>query len=76
MTWVLPILVLVMAAAVIGLAALRPIARRWKWRRQLAGSEAEVAAAMADGRLSRATGEALLQHLEGLRRECSRDRET
>ena len=39
--------------------------------RRLEGAEAEVATAVEDGRLPRVTGEALLQHLEGLRRECS-----
>ena len=75
MMWALPLTVLAVGAAVLALAVLRPFARRWKWRRQLARSEGEVATAMADGRLSSATGEALLQHLEGLRRVCGRDRE-
>jgi hypothetical protein len=48
-----------------------PILRRQRRVRRLEQSEAEVAKAVADGRVPRASGEALLQHLEGLRRECS-----
>lgn len=55
------------AAAVIAV----PFLRRRRRVRRLVDSEASVAKAVADGRLPRATGEALLQHLEGLRRECS-----
>ena len=56
-----------------GLAAvcLRPILRRRRLVLRLLRSEASVAKAVADGRVSKATGEMLLQHLEGLRRECS-----
>ena len=57
------------AAAVAALAV--PFLRRRRRVRRLENSEASVAKAVADGRLPRATGEALLQHLEGLRRECS-----
>ena len=49
-----------------------PILRRHRRVRRLEDSVAGVAKAVADGRLPRATGEVLLQHLEGLRRECSR----
>ena len=49
-------------------------APRWLRRRRRMGrlesAENEVAAALDDGRLARQTGEALLQHLDGLRREC------
>ncbi len=48
-----------------------PFLRRRRRVRRLESGEASVAKAVADGRLPRATGEALLQHLEGLRRECS-----
>ncbi len=48
-----------------------PVLRRRRRVRRLAESEASVAKSVADGRLSRATGEVLLQHLEGLRRESS-----
>ena len=75
MAWAVPAVVLIVAAAVVGLAVARPFARRWRWRRRLIQAESEVAAAMADGRLHRATGEAMLQHLEGLRHRCSGDGE-
>jgi hypothetical protein len=52
------------------------VRRRRRRVRRLETSESSVAKAMADGRLPRATGEALLQHLEGLRRECSGKNET
>jgi hypothetical protein len=58
---------------VAGLTAVcsRPILRRRRRVRRLEASEASVAKAVVDGRLPRATGEVLLQHLEGLRRVCS-----
>lgn len=64
------LLVLVVVA---GLAVvwLRPILRRRRLVRRLLLSEARVAKAVSDGRVSKDTGEMLLQHLEGLRRECS-----
>ena len=65
---VLPVLfVLLAASAVI-------VRKRIRCRRRirlLENAEFEVSAALDDGRLARGTGEALLQHLEGLRRECS-----
>lgn len=63
--------VAVVLAAALATAAVtgRPFLRWWRLQRRLARAAAEVAAAMADGRVPRATGEALLQHLEGLRRE-------
>ena len=75
MDWAVPAVILIVAAAAAGLTYLRPYARRWRWRRRLIQAEGEVAAAMADGRLQRATGEAMLQHLEGLRRQCTRNGE-
>ncbi len=66
-TWTL--LVVLGAAAVA--AAVRPPLLRRRWRLQLAEAEREVAAAISDGRLAASHGEALLQHLAGLRRECS-----
>ena len=61
----------VLAGAVLAVvfSARRYVKRRLR-RRRLEKCEADVAAAVADGRLARATGEALLQHLEGVRREC------
>ena len=75
MGWAAPVGVLVAAVVCIVLVLARPSVRRWRWRRRLIQAEAEVAAAMADGRLQQPTGEALLQHLEGLRRQCSRKTE-
>ena len=63
----------VLILAAVGLTAMsaRVILRRRRRVHRLETSEAGVAKAVADGRLPRATGESLLQHLEGLRRECS-----
>jgi len=69
-TWGFALFVVAVAA----LAAVFPLRRYVKRRlrrRRLEKCEADVAAAVADGRLARATGEALLQHLEGVRRECA-----
>lgn len=55
-------------------ALLGPLRRR-RALRQLGSAESEVAEAVADGRLARSTGEALLQHLEGLRRSIAGGRE-
>ena len=60
------------AAAGAAAAVAVPLLRRRRRVRRLEDSEASVAKAVADGRLPRSSGEALLQHLEGLRRECSR----
>ena len=68
--------VTVFVLAIGALAAVFPVKRymkRWLRMRRLERCEADVAAAIADGRLTRATGEAVLQHLEGVRRECSGD---
>jgi len=61
--------VVVSASAAVAFAV--PLLRRRRRVRRLEDSEASVAKAVADGRLPRSSGEALLQHLEGLRRECS-----
>ena len=58
------------ALAVATVIALRPVLRRRRWCRQLLAAGSEVEAAMADGRIAPDTGEALLQHLEGLSRVC------
>ncbi|MCG6948665.1 MAG: hypothetical protein LJE93_07120 [Acidobacteria bacterium] len=44
--------------------------RRIRLARRLERAEGRVEEAMADGRLAAATGEALMQHLDGLRRAC------
>ncbi|MEJ2581102.1 MAG: hypothetical protein P8127_05595 [Acidobacteriota bacterium] len=49
---------------------LRGVVRRIRLVRRLERAEGRVEEAMADGRLATATGEALLQHLDGLRRAC------
>jgi len=59
--------VLTMVAVLLGSAWWR---RRRRLLRLLA-SAAEVKAAVLDGRLPQSTGEALLQHLEGLRKACA-----
>lgn len=59
-------------AMVIFALVLRGLVRRFRRLRRLERAEAGVAEAMADGRLSATTGEALLQHLDGLRRACIR----
>ena len=59
-------------ALVILALVLRGLVRRFRRLRRLERAEVGVAEAMADGRLSATTGEALLQHLDGLRRACVR----
>ena len=59
------------AAMVAGLLAVRGLARRLRRLRRLERAEARVSEAMADGRLAASAGEALLQHLDGLRRACA-----
>jgi hypothetical protein len=68
-------LVAAILIAVTVAAVLRPTLRRRRWRRQLQAAGSEVEAAMADGRVAADTGEALLQHLDGLHRACSDGRE-
>jgi hypothetical protein len=53
---------------------LRGLARRVRCMRRLDRALEDVAKAMADGRIPNATGEALMQHLDGLRRRCVRGR--
>jgi hypothetical protein len=66
------VVAVVFAAAAFGAARIiRHAIRRHRRIRRLERAEATVAAAVADGRMATATGQALLQHLEGLRRECS-----
>jgi hypothetical protein len=60
---------------VVGLLVVRWLLRRLRRLRRLERAQAAVAEAMADGRLTAATGEVLLQHLDGLRRACVRVRE-
>jgi hypothetical protein len=60
------------ATVAVGAVVLRGLMRRLKLLRRLDRAESVVADAMADGRLAIATGEALLQHLDGLRRACIR----
>jgi hypothetical protein len=68
-----PIVATVLVACLVGLAC-RWLVRRFRRLRRLEKATGEVSRAMADGRLAAATGEALLQHLDGLRRACSRGR--
>jgi hypothetical protein len=62
---------LLVAGAAAAAAVLRAPLRRWLTVRRLERAESEVAEAVEGGRLARATGEALLQHLEGLRRSIA-----
>jgi hypothetical protein len=69
------VIAMVLVAMVLGAIVLRKLARRFRRIRRLKGAAAGVSRAMADGRLAATTGEALMQHLDGLRRACSRGRE-
>ena len=60
------------AAVAVGALVFRGLVRRLRLLRRLERAESVVADAMADGRLATSTGEALLQHLDGLRRACVR----
>jgi HAMP domain-containing protein len=60
---------------VAGICILRAFVRRLRRLRRLDRAERRVSEAMADGRLTTAAGEAVLQHLDGLRRACARWRE-
>lgn len=68
-TWAF--LLVLMIAVVVSAVSVRPFLKRRRLVKRLLECEANVADAVADGRVPAATGEALLQHLEGLRRECS-----
>ena len=69
------IVALFFVAMVVGIVILRGLVCRFRRLRRLDLAEDKVSEAMADGRLARAAGEALLQHLDGLRRACARWRE-
>lgn len=70
-------LLVAIALAVIAAGALiaRGLFRRIRLVRRLDRAEGVVSEAMADGRLAAPSGEALLQHLDGLRRTCIRSGE-
>jgi HAMP domain-containing protein len=65
--------ILVVLAA--GIFVFRRLVWRFRRLRRLDRAAESVSEAMADGRLAAAAGEALLQHLDGLRRACARWRE-
>ena len=69
------VLAMILIAHLLGALVLRWLVRRFRRIRRLERAAAGVSGAMADGRLAATTGEALLQHLDGLRRACSRGRE-
>jgi len=71
MKW-LAIATLLVALSAVAAVVGRRVLRRRRWRRRLELSASRVEAAVAGGRLPASTGETLLQHLEGLRREISR----
>ena len=60
------------AVLVVFALVLRALVRRYRRLRRLEQATVHVSEAMADGRLTAAAGEALLQHLDGLRRACAR----
>ena len=62
---------LVLIVAVAAAVFIRKTAKRARRLRRVRRCEASVATSMKEGRLLPATGEVLLQHLEGLGRECS-----
>jgi type II secretory pathway pseudopilin PulG len=69
------IVVAMVLVAIVAGFAVRWLVRRYRRLRRLEKATGAVSRAMADGRLAAGTGEALLQHLDGLRRACSRGRE-
>lgn len=69
------VVAMVLVAMVAGFLVLRWLVRRFRRLHRLEKAAEAVSRAMADGRLAAGTGEALLQHLDGLRRACSRGRE-
>jgi len=66
------VLAMALVAMVVGALVLRRLVRRSRRIRRLERAAAAASGAMADGRLAAITGEALMQHLDGLRRACSR----
>jgi len=70
----LMVVVLLVAASVVVTTVGRRLVRRHRWVHRLEQSGSAVESAVAEGRLGADTGHALMQHLEGLRRECSRGR--
>jgi len=71
---VVVLLVLLVAASIVAATVGNRLVRRYRWMHRLEQSESAVESAVAEGRLGADTGHALMQHLEGLRRECSRGR--
>lgn len=69
------VVAMVLVAMVVGALVLLWLVRRFRRLRRLERATVGVSRAMDDGLLTAATGEALLQHLDGLRRACSRGRE-
>ena len=67
----LVVAILVIATAIGGII-LRGLVRRIRRLRRLDRAQTGVEKAVADGRLAVSTGEALKQHLDGLRRACVR----
>ena len=63
--------VVLVAASVVAATVGRRLVRRYRWLHRLDQSEFAVESAVAEGRLGADTGHSLMQHLEGLRRECS-----
>ena len=74
MNLVMVVVLLLVAASVVAATVGRRLVRRYRWMHRLEQSESAVESAVAEGRLGVDTGHALMQHLEGLRRECSRGR--
>jgi hypothetical protein len=70
----LMVVVLLVGVSAVAATVGRRLVRRYRWVRRLEQSESAVESAVAEGRLGADTGHALMQHLEGLRRECSRGR--
>ena len=69
------VVAMVLVAHLLGALVLRWLVCRFRRIRRLERATVGVTRAMADGRLAATTGEALMQHLDGLRRTCSRGRE-
>jgi hypothetical protein len=69
---VVVVLLLLVATSVVAATVVRRLVRRYRWMHRLEQSESAVESAVAEDRLRADTGHALMQHLDGLRRECSR----